>query len=62
MAGALKEMQSDGKADQVFHLISDINGSLEKEKDVQPLIKVTTLPSWDVFSFFDYSIVIYVLL
>ncbi|KAL1368636.1 hypothetical protein HN51_022800 [Arachis hypogaea] len=39
LAGALKEMQSDGKADQVFHLISDINGSLEKEKDVQPLIK-----------------------
>ncbi|RDX67389.1 Symplekin, partial [Mucuna pruriens] len=47
LAGALKEMQSEGKADRVFHLISASNGSIEREKDDQPVIKVTTLSSWD---------------
>ncbi|KAL3038120.1 hypothetical protein AAZX31_01G111400 [Glycine max] len=39
LAGALKELQSEGKADQVFHLISASNGTIEREKDVQPVIK-----------------------
>ncbi|CAJ1948460.1 unnamed protein product [Sphenostylis stenocarpa] len=39
LAGALKEMQSEGKADRVFHLISASNGSMEREKDDQPVIK-----------------------
>lgn len=51
MAGALKELQSEGKADQVFHLISASNGTIEREKDVQPVIKVTTLSSWDGYLF-----------
>ncbi|ESW05883.1 hypothetical protein PHAVU_010G000700 [Phaseolus vulgaris] len=39
LAGALKEIQSEGKADRVFHLISASNGSMEREKDDQPVIK-----------------------
>ncbi|XP_057458504.1 uncharacterized protein LOC130749200 isoform X2 [Lotus japonicus] len=39
LAGALKEMQSEGKADRVFHLISPSNGSIQREKDDQPVIK-----------------------
>lgn len=43
MAGALKEMQSEGKADQVFQPISASNGSiLRREEDYQPVIKVTS--------------------
>jgi hypothetical protein len=42
LAGALKEMQSEGKADQVFHPISASNGSiLQREEDYHPVIKVT---------------------
>ncbi|XP_054780556.1 uncharacterized protein LOC129288158 isoform X2 [Prosopis cineraria] len=33
LAGALEEMQSEGMADQVFHQVSEINGSIKKEKD-----------------------------
>ncbi|WJX49040.1 hypothetical protein P8452_35527 [Trifolium repens] len=40
LAGALKEMQSEGKADQVFHPISASNGSiLQREEDYHPVIK-----------------------
>ncbi|XP_027335411.1 symplekin isoform X2 [Abrus precatorius] len=39
LAGALKEMQSEGKADQVFHLIPASNGSIKREKDDQSVIK-----------------------
>ncbi|KAL3027397.1 hypothetical protein AAZX31_03G049800 [Glycine max] len=39
LAEALKEMQSEGKADRVFHLISASNGTIEREKDDQPVIK-----------------------
>ncbi|KAG2380723.1 uncharacterized protein HKW66_Vig0200950 [Vigna angularis] len=39
LAGALKEIQSEGKADRVFHPISSSNGSIEREKDDQPVIK-----------------------
>ncbi|TKY63502.1 Symplekin protein [Spatholobus suberectus] len=39
LAGALKEMQSEGKADLVFHLISASNGSIKREKDDQPVIQ-----------------------
>jgi len=45
LAGALKEIQSEGKADRVFHLISASNGSMEREKDDQPVIKVSTTSS-----------------
>ncbi|KAL2337748.1 hypothetical protein Fmac_012194 [Flemingia macrophylla] len=38
LAGALKEMQSEGKAEKVFHLISASNGSTERENDDQPVI------------------------
>lgn len=39
LAGALKEMQSEGKADQVFHPISASNESiLQREEDYQPVI------------------------
>lgn len=46
LAGALKEMQSEGKADRVFHLISASNGSIHREKNDQPLIKVMLPPSF----------------
>ncbi|KAJ1396171.1 Symplekin/Pta1, N-terminal [Sesbania bispinosa] len=39
LADALKEIQSEGKADQVFHLISASNGSIQREKDDIPIIK-----------------------
>ncbi|KAE9600841.1 hypothetical protein Lal_00011244 [Lupinus albus] len=40
LADALKEMQSEGKADQVFHIIiSPSKGSIEIEKDDQPIVK-----------------------
>ncbi|CAL0329563.1 unnamed protein product [Lupinus luteus] len=40
LADALKEMQSEGKADQVFHIIiSPSKESMEIEKDDQPIIK-----------------------
>lgn len=53
MAGALKEMQSEGKADQVFHPISASNGSiLQREEDYQPvIIKVTSTICWIYFYF-----------
>ena len=53
MAGALKEMQSEGKADQVFHPISASNGSiLQREEDYQPvIIKVTSTICWMYFYF-----------
>ena len=50
MAEALKEMQSEVKADRVFHLISASNGTIEREKDDQPVIKVPP-SSWDVYLF-----------
>lgn len=39
LADALKEMQSEEKANRVFHLISARNGSIEREKDDQTVIK-----------------------
>ncbi|XP_058729093.1 uncharacterized protein LOC131601326 isoform X2 [Vicia villosa] len=39
LAGALKEMQSEGKADQVFQPISASNGSTLPSEDYQPVIK-----------------------
>ena len=62
MAGALKEMQSEGKADQVFHPISASNGNiLQREEDYHPVIKVTStfccfvgyifIILWYIFSF-----------
>ncbi|CAI8601039.1 unnamed protein product [Vicia faba] len=39
LAGALKEMQSEGKADQVFQPISASNGSTLPREDYQPVIK-----------------------
>nr|XP_027191107.1 symplekin isoform X2 [Cicer arietinum] len=40
LGGALKEMQSEGKADQVFHAISASNGSiLQRAEDYQSVIK-----------------------
>ncbi|XP_050893645.1 uncharacterized protein LOC127100478 isoform X2 [Lathyrus oleraceus] len=39
LAGALKEMQSEGKADQVFQPISASNGSILPREDYQPVIK-----------------------
>ncbi|KAI4353360.1 hypothetical protein L6164_002318 [Bauhinia variegata] len=39
LADALKEMQSEGKADQVFHPVSKSNGCLMGEKDDFPVIK-----------------------
>lgn len=52
LAGALKEMQSEGKADQVFQPISASNGSILPREDYQPVIKVTTT------CFFGYIFVI----
>ncbi|XP_061369219.1 uncharacterized protein LOC133312088 isoform X2 [Gastrolobium bilobum] len=39
LADALNEMQSEGKEDRVFHLVSPSNGSIERVKDDQPIIK-----------------------
>lgn len=41
MAGALEEMQSEGMADQVFHRVSEMNGSIKKEKDDDIDMKVS---------------------
>ncbi|KAK7287499.1 hypothetical protein RIF29_00779 [Crotalaria pallida] len=40
LADALKEMQSEGKADRVFQIISASNGIIEREENDQPVVKV----------------------
>lgn len=40
MADALEEMQSEGMADQVFHQVSKVNGSIGKVRDDHLVIKV----------------------
>ncbi|KAF7845362.1 symplekin isoform X1 [Senna tora] len=39
LSSALEEMQSEGMADQIFHQVSKINGSIGKEKDHHLVIK-----------------------
>lgn len=53
LAGALKEMQSEGKADQVFQPISASNGGTLPREEYQPVIKVTA-----ICYFFGYIFVI----